>query len=186
MQPDHPPHPCWGRRRLLGAGAATLLATCLPAAAHAVPQPAAKSLAFLNLHTGERLRTTYWHGGSYDSGARSEINQLLRDFRTGDVMPIDAGLLDLLYALRRTLGSAEPFHVISAYRSPKTNAMLAGGSGAVAKKSLHMQGMAIDIRLPGRDLDAVRRAARSLQRGGVGFYPRSDFVHVDTGRVRSW
>jgi len=186
MQPDHPPHASWSRRRLLRAGAATLLATCLPAAAHAVPQPAAKSLEFLNLHTGERLRATYWHGGGYDNGARSEINQLLRDFRTGDVMPIDAKLLDLLYALRRKLDTTEPFHVISAYRSPKTNAMLAADSGGVAKKSLHMQGMAIDIRLPDRGLDDVRRAARSLQRGGVGFYPRSDFVHIDTGRVRYW
>jgi uncharacterized protein YcbK (DUF882 family) len=186
MQTVKPPHATWSRRRLLTAGSATLLATCLPAAAKAVPQPAAKSLEFLHLHTGERLRTTYWHGGVYDRTARAEINQVLRDFRTGDVAPIDPKLLDLLYALRRKLDTTAPFHVISGYRSPKTNAMLASNSGGVAKKSLHMQGMAIDIRLPGRELDEVRRAARALQRGGVGFYPRSDFVHVDTGRVRFW
>ena len=186
MLPDHPPHRSWSRRHLLGAGAATLLATCLPAAARAVPQPAAKSLEFLNLHTGERLHTTYWHGGRYDSGARAEIDQVLRDFRTGDVKPIDARLLDLLHALRRRLGTDAPFHVISGYRSPATNAMLSANSGGVARKSLHMRGMAIDIRLPGRELNELRSAARSLQRGGVGYYPRSDFVHVDTGRVRFW
>lgn len=186
MQPDEPPHAPWNRRRLLTAGAATLLATCLPAAARAIPQPAARSLEFLHLHTGERLRTTYWHDGTYVPDARADIDQVLRDFRTGDVAPIDPKLLDLLHALRRRLDTNAPFHVISGYRSPATNAMLAANSGGVAKKSLHMQGMAIDIRLPGRNLDEVRRGARALQRGGVGYYPGSDFVHVDTGRVRFW
>ena len=97
---------------------------------------------------------------------------MLRDFRTGDIAPIDARLLDLLHALRRRLDTNAPFHVISAYRSPATNAMLAANSGGVAKKSLHMQGMAIDIRLPGRELRDVQRAARALQRGGVGYYSR--------------
>lgn len=186
MQTNEPPHASWDRRRLLKVGAAALLTTCLPAAAQAVTRPAAKSLEFLHLHTGERLRTTYWHDGVYDPGARAEINEVLRDFRTGDVAPIDPKLLDLLHALRRKLDTNAPFHVISGYRSPKTNAMLSANSAGVAKKSLHMQGKAIDIRLPGRRLDDVRRAARALQRGGVGFYPKSDFVHVDTGRVRFW
>lgn len=186
MQHGHPPHALWNRRRFLTAGAGLLAATCLPAAANAVVQPAAKSLEFLNLHTGERLRTTYWHDGRYDASARADINNILRDFRTGDVAPIDPKLLDLLHALRRKLDTSEPFHVISGYRSPKTNASLAAASGGVAKKSLHMKGMAIDIRLPGCELDRLRRAARSLRRGGVGYYPKSDFVHVDTGRVRFW
>jgi uncharacterized protein YcbK (DUF882 family) len=186
MQWDKPPHAPWNRRRLLKAGAATVLATCLPAAAHAMPQPAARSLEFLNLHTGERLRTTYWHGGTYVADACAEIDVILRDFRTGEVAPIDAGLLDLLHALRRRLDTSAPYHVISGYRSPKTNAALAARSGGVAKKSLHMQGIAIDIRLPGRDLVDVNGAARALQRGGVGLYEKSGFIHIDVGRVRYW
>ena len=110
----------------------------------------------------------------------------LRDHRTGDVHPIDPQLLDLLTHLQQSVDSARAFEVISGYRSPKTNAMLASNSGGVARKSLHMQGMAIDIRLPGKRLKDLRAAALSLEAGGVGYYPSSDFVHVATGRVRSW
>ena len=145
-----------------------------------------RALTLHNLHTGEKLSTVYWADGAYLPAPLSAIATLCRDFRTGDVKPIDAKLLDLLHALRGKLGTDAPFHVISGYRSPATNAMLSSNSGGVAKKSLHMRGMAIDIRLPGRELSDLRRAARSLQRGGVGYYPRSDFVHVDTGRVRFW
>lgn len=197
MQNNEPDH-SWPRRRLLKAGMATLVAAGLPATARAVPQPlikpdaaimpqpAAKSLTFLNLHTGERLQSTYWEGGSYIDEACAEIDVVLRDFRTGDVAPIDRSLFDLLHTLHRRLDADTPFHVISGYRSPKTNAVLAARNGGVAKKSLHMRGMAIDIRLPGRELTDLRHAALNLKRGGVGFYPRSDFVHVDVGRVRFW
>ena len=186
MRNDEARHHPLTRRRLLTLGSAATLATCLPRTAYAVPRPAVKSLAFHNLHTGERVEAAYWRAGSYVVEARAEIDTVLRDFRTGDIAPIDPRLLDLLHALRQRLDTDAPFHVISGYRSPATNAALAAKSGGVAKKSLHMQGMAIDIRLPGRDLKAVWREARGMRRGGVGLYAKSDFVHLDVGRVRYW
>lgn len=186
MQNADQQHPIWARRNFLKIGAATTLAMCLPAVAHAVPHSAVRSLAFLNLHTGERVRTTYWESGAYVSEARTEIDTVLRDFRTGEVAPIDARLLDLLHSVRLGLDSDAPFHVISGFRSLKTNAALAVKSGGVAKKSLHMKGMAIDVRLPGRNLKDVWREARNLKHGGVGLYEKSDFVHLDVGRVRYW
>jgi uncharacterized protein YcbK (DUF882 family) len=110
----------------------------------------------------------------------------LRDFRSGDVAPIDRQLLDLLVELHRRSGSRKPFQIISGYRSPKTNAVLASASSGVAKHSMHMEAKAIDIRLSDVMLRDLRDTAIGMQAGGVGFYPRSDFVHVDTGRVRRW
>ena len=110
----------------------------------------------------------------------------MRDFRTGDIHAIDVRLLDLLVALHQRMGSARPFDVISGYRSPATNAMLAAESNGVAKHSLHMEGKAIDIRLGDRRLTDLQVAALSLRRGGVGYYPQSNFVHVDVGPPRSW
>jgi uncharacterized protein YcbK (DUF882 family) len=184
--PQGDTHHAWPRRHLLKAGAASLLATCLPAVATASTSPTARSLEFLNLHTGERLRATYWHDGGYVGDACAAIDVVLRDFRTGEVAPIDRRLLDLLHDLRRRLDTTSPFHVISGYRSPATNANLAANGGGVAKRSLHMRGMAIDIRLPERALADVRRAALAMQRGGVGYYAKSDFVHLDIGRFRYW
>jgi uncharacterized protein YcbK (DUF882 family) len=174
------------RRTMLGiavGGALTGLAA--PAAAAPTGRPA-RQLAFYNLHTGERLSATYWADGRYVAGELGAIDRLLRDFRTGDVHPIDPKLLDLLHALGGTLDTGAPFHVISGYRSPRTNAALNRASSGVAVGSLHTAGMAIDIRVPGRRLPDLRRAALALRRGGVGYYPKSDFVHVDTGRVRRW
>ncbi len=111
---------------------------------------------------------------------------MLRDFRTGEAHVIDPGLLDLLHDLNSKLETGEAFKVISGYRSPQTNGMLHEHSSGVASKSLHMQGMAIDIRVPGRALTSLHDAALQLGRGGVGYYPNSDFVHVDVGRVRKW
>lgn len=145
-----------------------------------------RSLSFYNLHTGERLNATYWADGRYQRQGLVEINRLLRDYRTDQVKRIDLGLLELLYDLHQKLGAREAFHVISGYRSPQTNAMLHSHSSGVAKKSLHMEGKAIDIRLPGVDLERLHRRALSLRAGGVGYYPKSDFVHVDVGRVRRW
>ena len=174
------------RRSVLLVGAAVALGG-LPLRAYAKAEPLGRrTIAFHNLHTGERLRTTYWADGRYLSPALKDIDFVLRDFRTGDVASIDPRLLDLLHLLRSRMESSEPFHVISGYRSPKTNAKLAQQSGGVAKKSLHMRGMAADVRLPGRALSDLRRAAVSLKLGGVGYYPKSDFVHVDIGRVRYW
>jgi uncharacterized protein YcbK (DUF882 family) len=132
------------------------------------------------------LNATYWADGSYQQQGLAEIYNLLRDFRTGVVNPIDTQLLDVLHNLALKLDANKPFHVISGYRSPKTNAMLAKNSSGVARHSLHMDGLAVDIRLPGRDLSSLHRAALSMKAGGVGYYPVSDFVHVDVGRVRQW
>lgn len=145
-----------------------------------------RQIAFQHMHTGEKLSTVYWVDGKYQPGALSDINHLLRDFRTEEVKPIDPALLDLLYAVRQRLGTGQPFQVVSAYRSAKTNAMLAEISPSVATNSLHMEGMAIDIRLPDRPLASVRQVALDLRAGGVGHYPHSDFIHLDTGRIRQW
>jgi uncharacterized protein YcbK (DUF882 family) len=145
-----------------------------------------RHLSFYNIHTGEQLKGVYWAEGRYQPEALAEINYLLRDYRSGDISPINIGLLDLLYTLSASLETNAQFHVISGYRSPATNALLAENSSGVAKHSLHMDGLAIDIRLPGRDLTEVHRAAIALQGGGVGFYPASNFVHMDVGRVRTW
>jgi uncharacterized protein YcbK (DUF882 family) len=143
-----------------------------------------RSLAFDNLHTGEKLKLDYWLNGDYVPDALARINHLLRDFRNGEVHAIEPRLLDLLSVLHRTLGSTKPFQVISGYRSPATNAMLCAETSGVNPKSLHMSGMAIDICLTDRALTQVRDAARALNAGGVGFYPR--FVHVDIGPVQWW
>jgi uncharacterized protein YcbK (DUF882 family) len=152
----------------------------------ALANTSSRSVAFHNLHTGESLNTVYWEQGAYVRDALSEVNHVLRDFRTGDVHPIDPGLLDLLDSLSARLETRSPFHVISGYRSPQTNAMLHEHSNGVASKSLHMKGLAIDIRLADVDLARLHQAALDLRGGGVGYYPSSDFVHVDVGPVRHW
>jgi uncharacterized protein YcbK (DUF882 family) len=145
-----------------------------------------RNLAFLNTHTGERLALTYFEKGRYISDALQEVNYLLRDHRTDDVYDIDTALLDQLYNLRVMLGINKPFHIISGYRSPYTNALLHEQSDGVAAKSLHMEGRAIDIRIEGFSTKRLRNAAVAMQSGGVGYYRRSNFVHLDTGRVRTW
>ncbi len=145
-----------------------------------------RSLSFYNTHTGERFESVYWSEGYYLPGSLQEINHILRDFRTGEVREIDHSLLDLLHTLKTTTGTGEPFHIISGYRSAATNAMLRSHSDGVAAHSLHLQGKAIDIRLPRIGLRELRDLAARLGRGGVGYYPASDFVHVDVGRPRIW
>lgn len=161
------PVPLWARNSLLGS-----------------PE---RSLSLLNTHTGERLKSVvYWEQGIYIPDALHEINYVLRDHRTGDVHSIDPITLDLMAAISRKVESRRSFEIISGYRSPKTNQSLRGKSSGVAKNSYHMQGKAVDLRLPGVPLKTVRKAALELRMGGVGYYPKSDFVHVDSGRVRSW
>ena len=147
---------------------------------------AARGLRFTHTHTGERLAVEYFDGGTYLQDALTTINHFLRDFRTSEVYPIDPGLLDLLHGLNNLTSSGQPFQVISGYRSPATNEMLRHRSEGVAAGSLHMKGQAIDIRLGDVPLAKLRSAALAAGRGGVGYYPASDFVHVDTGRVRTW
>ena len=181
------------RRMFLGFGAAAAATALVPGRALAATAPAAKRtervLSFFHTHTGERLKIAYCCDGQYQPAALTEINHLLRDFRVNEVKPIDPKLLDLLHELGGTLETEQPFHVISGYRSPRTNHLLherGGSHSGVASKSLHMVGQAIDIRVPGVQLGHLRGAARSLKLGGVGYYPSSNFVHVDTGRVRYW
>ena len=178
------------RRSLLKAGLVAGLGLSLPGRALASlpsPQVPEKAVSLYNIHTGESLhQAVYWTEGEFVPQTLQEIDYLLRDFRTGEVKTIEPALYDLLFALRHKLGATTPFHVISGYRSPATNAMLRATSSGVACHSLHMQGKAIDIRLPGTELKTLHQAALALRRGGVGYYPRSDFVHVDTGRVRRW
>jgi uncharacterized protein YcbK (DUF882 family) len=146
-----------------------------------------RELAFLNTHTGEEVSVAYRAaGGGYLPDGRSAIDHVLRDHRTGEVRAIDAGLLDLLADLREALGSSAPYHVISGYRSPATNAMLAAHSRGVSPHSLHMDGLAVDVALPGIALATVREAALDMRAGGVGYYPSPGFVHLDVGRVRRW
>lgn len=176
------------RRRFLATLATTLVApsALLPGRANALAAPAARKLAFVHTHTGERLSTVYAEEGAYVPDALAAIDRLLRDHRTGEIHPIDPALLDQLAALTELTGGSGCYEVICGYRSPKTNAMLRERSSGVAKGSLHLQGRAIDVRLPGVPLAKLRDAARHMAAGGVGYYPKSDFIHVDTGRVRSW
>jgi uncharacterized protein YcbK (DUF882 family) len=174
----------FSRRRFLGAlsvGVPALSTSRLHARSTAF-----RALSFDHLHTGERLTIEYFSEGQYLSEALTTINHLLRDFRTTEVHAIDVGLLDLLHSLNGLVESTRPYQVISGYRSPATNEMLRHRSEGVAAGSLHMKGQAIDIRLADVPLVQLHKAALSLSLGGVGFYPTSNFVHVDTGRVRTW
>jgi uncharacterized protein YcbK (DUF882 family) len=144
-----------------------------------------RSLSLYNLHTTEKLKVVYWADGGYIPESLTAINKVLRDHRTGTIHEIDKRLLDLLSQLRTTLDSTETFQIISGYRSPQSNAKLRSQSTGVATHSLHMDGMAADITLPGRSLELIKKAAIAMKAGGVGYYP-SQFVHVDVGRVRTW
>jgi uncharacterized protein YcbK (DUF882 family) len=187
-QPNGPKR--FNRRSFLGYGAATTAAALVPGRAQAaVSKRPERILSFFHTHTGERLKIAYCCDGVYQPEALNQLNHLLRDFRVNQEKPIDPKLFDLLHELSGTLETDQPYHVISGYRSPTTNVMLRERGGAhtgVATQSLHMVGKAMDIRMPGVKLDQLRSAAASLKLGGVGFYPSSNFVHVDTGRVRYW
>ena len=162
-----------------------VLRAAIPSTPAATRDEVAK-LKFYHTHTSETLDIVYRENGNYLPDALAEVNRLLRDFRTGDVHVIDPALLDLLHDIRVATGSSRRYEIISAYRSPVTNRMLASRSSGVADRSLHIVGQAIDVRLPGVRTSDLRRAALARAGGGVGYYPESDFVHIDTGRVRSW
>lgn len=146
-----------------------------------------RKLSFRHTHTGERLSVVYARNGAYLPEALERINHFMRDFRRNEIYPIDPALMDMLYDVQTISGNETGcFELISGYRSPETNRMLASKSQGVGKRSLHMEGKAIDIRLPGTSTSQLRKIALSLKRGGTGYYPDSDFVHLDTGRVRWW
>jgi uncharacterized protein YcbK (DUF882 family) len=185
-EPTHPARRLFLRRSAQWGvlGAAGPLAA---RAAFASSATGERSLAFDHTHTREKLSLVYAAGGEYVTQALAKLNHFLRDHYSGDVGVIDPQLFDLLHRVKTELGAREPFQVISGYRCPVTNEKLhTTRGGGVATRSLHMDGKAIDIRIPGVPLAELRDAALSLRAGGVGYYPREQFVHVDTGRVRTW
>jgi uncharacterized protein YcbK (DUF882 family) len=145
-----------------------------------------RTLSFYNIHTHETLNTCYFSHGDYRADALEKVNYILRDYRTDEILPIDPALLDQLFAIKSRVHPKTPFCVISGYRCASTNALLRRTSSGVARFSLHTRGQAIDIRLPGYNTRRLRDLCLSLKAGGVGYYAKSDFVHLDTGRVRSW
>lgn len=182
------------RRALLFGGALTMAATPLVSpltsntarAAEAIARLSERSLTFRNLHTGEMLTTVYWANGEYLEESRSELNRVFRDRRTDEVGEIDIRLLDYLHVFKKTIECEKPLEIICGYRSPTTNTRLAEVNGGVAKRSYHMRGMAIDVRAPDTDLLKQALAAQELDVGGVGYYPASNFVHMDVGPPRTW
>lgn len=172
------------------AAAGVLLAQAVPAQVFASSRPRTatgeKNLAFYHTHTRECLDITYARNGVYDPKALHQINKYLRDFRTSEVHPIDPEIFDILWQIQQEIGCNSTYEIISGYRSPQTNQNLRGRSGGVAKRSLHMKGQALDIRLTGKNTRLVRDCAVALEQGGVGYYASSDFVHIDTGKFRVW
>jgi len=176
------------RRGFLKLGAALAVTSMGSSLANAKTMQTSgeRSLLLHNLHTGEILNTVYWAEGQYIPDALNEINHILRDHRTDESSQIDPLLVNLLHQIYTELDAKQPFQIISGYRSPASNATLVATTAGVAKHSLHMDGKAIDIRLPGYDLRQLHQVAVAMRAGGVGYYPASDFVHIDVGRVRTW
>ncbi|MBA3027869.1 MAG: DUF882 domain-containing protein [Desulfobacteraceae bacterium] len=176
------------RRHFLKTSLLALAGTVLPTSvwAYAGKTPSVRSLSFFHEHTREKLTVNYYKYGVYSRKALKKINYILRDHRSGDIHHMDTDLLDLLYVISRDLDTPGPFHIISGYRSPSTNSLLRKKSTGVAKSSYHMVGKAIDVSLPSIRLDKLRKTAVRLEAGGVGYYPQSEFVHVDIGPVRHW
>jgi uncharacterized protein YcbK (DUF882 family) len=173
------------RGLLLGAGAAAATIAA-PAILKAQALPGVKRAMLHNLHTGDSFNEVYWADGAYVPGALAEAMRVMRDWRNGEEHPMDPRLFDALHAINGRLGVSQPFQLISGYRSPHTNAMLHARSNGVAEHSQHMLGKASDIRVQGVDLRHLRAAALDVGAGGVGYYPVSNFVHVDVARVRQW
>lgn len=182
--------------QIITAAAVFMMLTASPMQAYATSlverfAPNSKSLQFYNTHTNETLDVTFMRDGRYDHMAMEEVNDYLRDHRNGHVHSMSTDLMNLLYDIKTELHRRHPttpvvFHVISGFRSPATNEMLRANGGGQAKKSRHMSGDAIDIRVPGISTEEIRNVAWCMQRGGVGYYKGSDFVHVDTWKVRKW
>lgn len=178
-----------GRREFLRAGLAAAAAgsVLLPAESEAMMKAPPRHLSFVNLHTGEKVRAAYWAQGRYLREGMREINRLMRDHRNGAVHTMDPRLMDVLFHLQHRVGARSPIQIVSAYRSPETNALLREADpDGVASHSYHMDGKAVDIRIPGLPLRTLHKAALSLRAGGVGYYPSSNFVHVDVGPLRRW
>jgi uncharacterized protein YcbK (DUF882 family) len=154
--------------------------------AHALIKKPSRELAFLNLHTGERLRAEYVHNGQVVPSAMHAISVLMRDHCNNKVHPIDPRLLDIAHVLQSHIGNRGTINLVCGYRSPETNAMMHEASAGVAAHSMHVEGRAMDIRMPGTRLASIRKVAVAMKMGGVGYYPHDDFVHIDSGAVRKW
>ena len=178
------------RRSFLKSSVALASALSVPAlskaAATATAAPGERTLRLYNTHTGESIKSVFWAEGQFIPEALNDINKILRDHRNGKIASMDPALLTLLERVSAQFGNNKILHVISGYRSPETNQLLANQSNGVAKHSMHMEGKAIDIRMPGTDLKQLHKAALAVRGGGVGYYDQSQFVHMDTGRVRTW
>lgn len=179
----------YSRRHFLKTGIG-LMASCLvpTGVLHAAVRQgnSQRSISFYNTHTQEHLKICYFQRGVYSPSAMKKINYILRDHRSGTIETIDPRLIDMLFSINQRLGCSSPFHIISGYRSPETNTDLVRTRSGVAKGSYHMLGKAIDIRLPDCGIRRLRQVCLDLKAGGVGYYPRSNFVHVDTGAFRTW
>jgi uncharacterized protein YcbK (DUF882 family) len=178
------------RRQILQLGLVGMLAAAMPLCvsknSFAKSNTESWRIRFRHSHTGESFSGVYRVGDTYLPEAFERINYVLRDFRTDEVFPMDPRAIDIISLIQSRTGATGPLEILSGYRSPRTNAMLRKASGGVAKNSLHMYGQALDIRMPGYNTSRLKKLAASLHAGGVGYYPRSNFVHVDTGQVRSW
>ncbi len=174
------------RRKFLKMGASAVLTALCSHPVLAATSSGHRVLSFYNLHTEETLKTCYRTNGKLIRRAVDRISYIMRDHRTGEIKPVDTTLLDLLHRLTTVIASPSPINIISGYRSPTTNAALRKVSAGVAPKSLHMEGRAVDIRIPGCQTTQLRQLAINFKSGGVGYYPQSDFVHLDTGPVKVW
>ncbi len=178
------------RRNFMKLGLVGVLGATLPfattKAVFASNNSEAWKIAFRNVHTGESFSGVYRVGDKYLPEAFERMNYVLRDFRTAEVFPMDPHIIDMLSIIHRKVDINSPYEILSGYRSPKTNSMLGGKKRGVAKNSFHMYGQAIDIRIPSYSTRKIHNVAKSIKAGGVGYYPRSNFVHIDTGTVRSW
>lgn len=178
------------RRNFLKLGLAGAVASMIPfisAKKVLASNPYATwKISFRHAHTGESFSGVYRVGDKYLPEAFERLSYVLRDFRTSEVFPMDPRVVDILSVIQRKMQTSEPFDALSGYRSPKTNAMLKNESSGVASNSFHMYGQAVDVRMPGYNTKSIRNIALDLQAGGVGYYPKNNFVHVDTGKVRTW
>lgn len=186
---DRPSREDLSRRRFIrysSAGIAAAAVAPLWASDLVAADSGFRALSFEHLHTGESLSIEYLQNGVYVSDALEAVNHVLRDHYNDAVHPIDPDLLDILHEVTRETATRSPYMVISGYRSPETNEMLRQRGGGVARNSMHLKGKAVDIRLADVDTAELRDVSLALARGGVGYYRKSDFVHLDTGRVRRW
>lgn len=175
------------RRKWLTLGSAALGMSLLSGPALAtLSTPRPRILTLNNLNTGESIKAEFFDGRGYNKDELSRLNHIFRDYRANKVKNIDPHLFDQLYRLQVLLGTTKPVQLISGYRSLTTNNELRENHRGVAKQSYHTKGQAMDFHIQGIQLSNIRKAALKMRAGGVGYYPRSNFVHIDTGPIRTW